>query len=89
MDLGAPVSQPDQSIMAELNHALARGIRRRGPDAVGLVLIGMARLVVTTLTLAVLLVAAAIFGYNATPLGLAGATVVAGLLNWLAGRYRP
>lgn len=89
MDLGAPVSQPDQSIRAELNHALARGIRRRGPDAVGLVLIGMARLAITASTLAVLLVAAAVFGYNASGLGLASATVVAGLLNWLAGRYRP
>jgi hypothetical protein len=83
------MSPPTESIKAELSHAVARGIRRRGPDAVGLVLIGMARLAITASTLAVLLVAAAAFGYNASGLGLAGATAFAGLLNWLAGRYRP
>lgn len=89
MDLVSAMSPPTQSIKDELNHAVARGIRRRGPDAVGLVLMGMASLVIMTLALGVLLIAVAVSGTGAITLGLAGVTLVTGLLKWLAGRYSP
>ena len=52
------------SIKAELGDAVASGIRRRGPDAVGLLLVGIARLIVVAATLAALLGLATAFGYE-------------------------
>lgn len=75
------MSPPTNSLKAEVNHALANGIRRRGPDAVGVVLMGMARLVVAVSTLVILLLAGALFGYNIPTSHALGATaVVAALL---------
>lgn len=83
------MNPPTESIKAELSHAVTRGIRRRGPDAVGLVLMGMASLAITALSLTMLLLAAAVSGYDPTTLAFAGVTIVVGLLDWLVGRYRP
>jgi hypothetical protein len=77
------MTPPAGSIKAEVNHAVAKGIRRRGPDAVGLVLMGMARLVVAAVTLALLLAISSLSGNDLTALHFAGATAVAAAVNWL------
>lgn len=77
------MNPPANSLKAEVNHALANGIRRRGPDAVGVVLMGMARLVVAVSTLVILLLAGALFGYDITASHAFGATAVVAALNWL------
>ena len=71
------------SIKAELNHAVAKGIRRGGPNAVELVLMGMAKLLVVASTLGVLLTAAALSGYDLTTLHFAGATAIVAAVGWL------
>jgi hypothetical protein len=78
------MTPPPRSIRGELNDALIGGIRRRGSDAVGLVIMGMAKLAIGVVALAALLAVGAIFGYDITVLaGLA--TAVAGLVGWLSG----
>ena len=72
----------ETSIRAELNDAVIGGIRLRGRDAVGLVLIGIASLVLVILSLAVLLTFAALFGLEVT------ATLCAALGGLAAGVSR-
>jgi hypothetical protein len=81
------MNPPAGSIKTELNDAVVGGIRQRGPDAVGLVIVGIARLIVGVATLGVLLGIGAIFGYDATAAHFAGLTGVSALVSWLvAGR---
>lgn len=83
------MSPPARSIRTELNDAVVYGIRLRGPDAVGLIIMGMARLIVGAATLGILLGIAAIFGYDVTAAHFAGLTGVSALVSWLvAGRFR-
>ena len=77
------MTPPAGSIKAEVNQAVARGIRRRGPDAVGVILMGMAKLLVAACALGVLLTAAALSGYDLTALHFAGATAVVAVVGWL------
>lgn len=77
------MNQPADSIRGELGNAVAVGIRRHGADAVGLVLMGMARLFVGVLTLAALLAGGAIAGCDMTAVHFAGLTGAAALLNLL------
>lgn len=72
-----------RSIKQELSEAVIGGIRERGPDAVGLLLIGVSRLLVGAATLAVLLVAGSISGHDLTAVHLAGLGALAVLLNVL------
>lgn len=76
------MSSQTESIKAEMNHAVAKGIRRGGPGAVELVLTGMAKLLVAASALGVLLAAAALSGYDLTALHLAGAGAVLAAVNW-------
>jgi hypothetical protein len=69
------------SIRRELVEAVIGGIRERGPDAVGLMLMGIARLLVGAATLAVVLGASAISGYDLTAVHFAGLGAIAVLLN--------
>jgi hypothetical protein len=77
------MTPPARSIKAEVNHAVASGIRRGGPGAVELVLTGMAKLLVAACALGVLLAAAALSGYDLTALHFAGATAVVAAVGWL------
>ncbi len=80
---------PARSIRAELGEAVVGGIRERGPDAVGMILIGLARLLIGTAALTVLLAASAISGYDLSALQFAGLSVTAVLLNAvLSPRHR-
>ena len=74
-----------ESIKGELNAALIDGIRQRGPDAVGMMIMGIARLIIGVLTLGIVLGLGALFGYDMTAVHLTGATAVAGLVSWWTG----
>ncbi len=73
---------PPESIKGELNAALIGGIRKRGPDAVGMVIMGIAKLIVGVASLGVVLGLGALFGCEMTPVHLTGATLIAGLVSW-------
>jgi hypothetical protein len=77
------MTSPAPSIKSELNHAVAKGIRRGGPGAVELVLIGMAKLVVAACALGILLATAALAGYDLTTLHFAGVTAIVAAVGWL------
>jgi hypothetical protein len=79
------MTPPPHSVREELSAALIGGIRQRGSDAVGLVIMGIARLVIGAVTLGALLSVGAIFGCEMTGDHLVGATVFAGFVSWLMG----
>lgn len=84
------MNQPTASIRGELSDALVCGIRRRGPDAVGLLIMGLARLIVATAALGALLGVGALFGYDISAAQFAGLTGISALVTWLMadGRSR-
>lgn len=82
------MSPPPASIREELSDAIRSGIRRRGPDAVGLVLVGVAWLIVGTAAAGVLLAIGAISGYEVTTSQFAGLTGATALVNWLSAKRR-
>jgi hypothetical protein len=84
------MSQSSRSIKGELGHAVVGGIRQHGADAVGLVLIGLARLLVGVATLGALLAGGAIAGLEMSTTHFAILTGGAAFLNLLAvGRSKP
>ena len=76
------------SIKAELNDAVVCGIRQRGPDAVGLLLVGLAGLVLEVAVLGVLLGIAALLGCEIGGIHFAGLTGVSGLITWRLAFWR-
>jgi hypothetical protein len=79
------MNPPARSIGTELNDALVGGIRERGSEAVGLVLIGAARLFLAFL--AVLLsqiLGVAIFGFDLVSLPSAALSVISVALSVVA-----
>lgn len=58
------MSRPTVSIRAELGNAVLDGIRERGAEAVGMVIVGLARVVVCSATLVAMLAIGAAFGSN-------------------------
>lgn len=80
------MNPPAGSIKAEVGNAVACGIRERGPAAVGLVIMGLARLTIGLLTLFVLVGTSTILGYGMTPLPFAGMTGISALTTWLVTR---
>jgi hypothetical protein len=63
------------------------GIRQRGSEAVGMVIIGLARLFLAVIVLLVLVLASTILGFDVTTtIPLAAMSGVSGLLSWLLTR---
>lgn len=77
---------PAKPFRTELNEAVIEGVRERGPEAVGLVIIGLARILIAVLVLGLLLFASSILGLNVSAVPLAGMTGLSGLLSWLTTR---
>lgn len=84
------MSQPRESIRGEMSDAVVGGIRQHGAEAVGLVLMGLARLFVGAATLGVLLVVGAVTGCDLTATRFMGAICVGAVVNLLvSGRTNP
>jgi hypothetical protein len=77
------MNPPAGPIRAELNDALVGGIRQRGPEAVGLVIVGLARLVVAVTALIVLLFASSVLGFNVTAGPFVVMSGLSGAISWL------
>jgi hypothetical protein len=76
---------PARPIRTELKDATVAAIRQRGPEAVGLLLIGLARLTLATAVLVVLHFAGAtMFGFNLMSTPFAAASVISLGLSFLA-----
>lgn len=80
------MNPPARSLRTELNDALVGGIRERGPEAVGMVLVGVARIVVAVLVLSLQLVGSSLLGYEVTAIPFAGMSAVSIWVSWLATR---
>jgi hypothetical protein len=82
------VNPPARSIRTELNDAVVGGIRQRGPDAVGLLIMAAARIVIAVVVLGLLFVASSLLGYPVTTWPFVGMTGISGLVSWLTTRDR-
>jgi hypothetical protein len=80
------MNPPARPIRTELNDAVVGGIRQRGPAAVGVVIMGLARLVVAVATLAVMLFASSVLGLEVSAVPFAIMSGLSGLLSWLITR---
>jgi hypothetical protein len=64
---------PTRAIRAELVEVIAEGIRQHGPDAVGLLIVGLARVIVGAAALTIVLGIGTIFGFDGVAAHLAAA----------------
>lgn len=81
------MNPPAGPIRAEVSDALVGGIRLRGAEAVGLVIMGLARLAIAVVVFIVLYGAAVIVGIEVTtPPPFAGMGLISALVTWLVGR---
>jgi hypothetical protein len=80
------VQPPPKPIRYELTDALIEAIRSRGPEAAGLVMVGLARLVVAVATLMALLLCSSILGIEVTPIPFAAMSGLSAVLSWAITR---
>jgi hypothetical protein len=77
------MNPPARPLKTELNEALVGGIRQRGPEAFGSMLVALARIAITVVVLILMLFASWAFGYQVTAWPFAGMTTLSGLVSWL------
>jgi hypothetical protein len=82
------MNPPARPLKTELNEALVGGIRQRGPEAFGWMLVALTRIAITVVVLALMLIASWAGGYEVTAWPFAGMTTVSGLLSWLLTQKR-
>lgn len=82
------MNPPARPLKTELNEALVGGIRLRGAEAFGWMLVSLTRIAITAVVLVLLLVAGWVFGYDVTALPFAAMTTVSGLVSWILTRER-
>jgi hypothetical protein len=82
------LNPPARTLKTELNEALVGGIRLRGPEAFGWMLVALIRIAITVVVLVLMLIASWAFGYDVTAWPFAGMTTISGLVSWLLTRGR-
>jgi hypothetical protein len=81
------MNPPSRPIRTELNDALVGGIRKRGPDAFGMMIDALARLGIGVITFFVLYGLTDLAGRQPSSLGpYAALTGASGLTSWLVTR---
>jgi hypothetical protein len=74
---------PSRSIRTEVTDAVVGGIRERGSEAVGLLIVGVARIATAVMALIVLVIASKLVGIEISAVRFAVMTVFSGLVSWL------
>jgi hypothetical protein len=82
------MNPPVRPLKTELSEALVSGIRQRGPEAFGSMLMALTRIVTSGMVLALMLIASWAFDYDVTVGPFAGMTTISGLVSWLLTRDR-
>lgn len=82
------MNPPARSLRTELNDALIGGIRLRGPEAFGWMLVALIRIAITVIVLVLMLMASWAGGYEVTAWPFFGMTTISGLVSWLLTRGR-
>jgi hypothetical protein len=82
------LNPPVRPLKTELNDALVGGIRQRGPEAFGWMLVALMRIAITVVVLVLMLLASWAFSYDVTAWPFAGMTTISGLVSWLLTRDR-
>ena len=80
---------PTRSIRAEVTDAVVGGIRQRGAEAVGLLIVGTARVVIAVMVLVILVVAGKVIGIDVSAVPFAAMTGISALVSWLLTRREP
>jgi hypothetical protein len=74
---------PSRSIRTEVTDAVVGGIRERGSEAVGLLIVGAARIATAVMALIVLVVASKLVGIEISAVRFAVMALFSGLVSWL------
>jgi hypothetical protein len=82
------MNPPARPLKTELSEALVGGIRQRGPEAFGSMLVALMRIAITVIVLALMLIASWAFGYDVAVAPFAGMTTISGSVSWLLTRDR-
>lgn len=77
---------PARPLRTELNEALVGGIRQRGPEAFGWMVVALVRIAITVIVLVLMLIASLAFDYKVSAGPFAGMTTISGLVSWLTTR---
>lgn len=80
------MNPPAGPFRTEVNDAVIGGIRERGPEAVGMMIIALARLVIAVITFLVLYGVSSILEIEVSAWPAAGMTIISGLVSWLTTR---
>jgi hypothetical protein len=80
------MNPPARPLKTELNEALVGGIRQRGPEAFGWMLVALTRIAITVIVLVLMLIASWAFHYDVSAWPFAGMTTISGLVSWLTTR---
>jgi hypothetical protein len=80
------MNPPAGPLRTEVNDAVVGGIRERGSEAVGMLIVALARLVIGVIAFLVLCGISSILGVEVTTWPAAGMTVISGLVSWLTTR---
>lgn len=80
------MNPPARPIRTEFHEAVVGGIRQRGADAVALVIMGIAYLMIAVLALGVLLFGGSVLGVKQTALPVTLMTILSGVISWLIGK---
>jgi hypothetical protein len=80
------MNPPAKPIRSELNDALVGGIRLRGPDAFGLLIMAVAYLAIAVLVLLVLLLIGSVCGIDQTAAAVSVMSMISGVASWLIGK---
>lgn len=82
------MNPPVRPLRTELNEALVGGIRLRGPEAFGLLIMALTRIVIALLVLGLQLLATWLLDYDVTGWPFVGMLTISGLVSWLTMRDR-
>ncbi|HVD40252.1 MAG TPA: hypothetical protein VNC16_04520 [Solirubrobacterales bacterium] len=77
---------PARPIRTEMTDAVVAGIRARGAEAVGLLIVGIARIAIAVLVLVLLLIASKVIGIDVSAVPFAAMTGLSALVSWLITR---
>jgi hypothetical protein len=80
------MNPPAGPLRTEVNDAVVGGIRERGSEAVGMLIVALARLVIGVVAFLALYGLSSVFGIEVTTWPAAGMTVISGLVSWLTTR---
>lgn len=83
----AQANRQTKVFRVELKYAMVEGVRQHGPDAVGMLIVGLARLTMAVATLGALWLASSLLGLNTTAYSVIGMSGLSAAMGCLIARH--